>query len=122
MTPEQREKRLKAIDRIESLRRPAKWREIKKLVLELHPSLVVPEREHCEACAEIRAAQTDTVGASKSLAMRGTMKMFKPVYDAINVLDPEALVEASGKNKGLQEKLGKQLWDAFPEYRIVKDY
>lgn len=119
---EEREKHLKTIEKIESLPRPAKWRAIKKFVLELHPSFVIPEREHCEACKEIRDAQTDLVGASKSLSMRQSMKLFKPVYDAINALDPDVFTESSGRNRGLQEKIGKQLWDAFPEYRIVKKY
>lgn len=121
-TPEQRQRHLKAIEKIENTPRPEKWRLIKNLLLELKPWLVTAEAEHAEACKELRLKSENKYAQSKSGAMRNTMKIFGPVYQAITRLDPEAVVEMSGRNKGLQVKLGKQLYDAFPEYRIARRY
>lgn len=122
LTPEQRDKYLKAIEKIENAPRPEKWRLTKKLVLELKPWLKPSEAEHSEACKELRLKNENKYAASKSGAMRNSMKLFGPVYTAIIKLDPELTLELSGKNKGLQELAGKQLWDAFPEYRICREY
>lgn len=121
MTPEQREKYLKAIERIETMKRPEKWRAIRKLYLALWPELVAADQAHCEALKEYRNAVNAT-NSSKSLSMRGSMKIPLYVYNALKVLDPELQIEWSGKNKGLQEKINKQLWLAFPEYRASRKY
>lgn len=122
LTPEQRQKYLKAIEKIENTPRPEKWRLIRKLTLELKPWLVPIETEHSEACKEIRTKNENKYASSKSGTMRNTMKLFGPVYTAMTKLDPELAVEMSGRNKGLEEKIGKQLYDAFPEYRIARLY
>ena len=120
LTPEQRQKYLKAIEKIEHATRPEKWRLIKKLTLELKPWLVAIEAEHSEACKELRLKNEDKYAASKTGAMRNTMKLFGPVYTAMTKLEPDFVIEMSGRNKGLEEKIGKQLYDAFPEYRIAR--
>lgn len=122
LTPEQRQKYLKAIEKIENTPRPEKWRLIRKLTLELKPWLVPTEADFAEACKEIRTKNENKYASSKSGTMRNTMKLFGPVYTAMTKLDPELAVEMSGRNKGLEEKIGKQLYDAFPEYRIARLY
>lgn len=122
LTPEQKQKYLKAIAKIENTPRPEKWRLIKKLTLELKPWLVQVEAGHAEACKELRIKNENKYASSKSGVMRNTMKLFGPVYTSITKLDPEIMVEMSGRNKGLEEKIGKQLYDAFPEYRIARLY
>lgn len=122
LTPEQRDKYLKAIEKIETLPRPQKWREIKKFLLELHPQWKTPEKEHCQAVKEIRQKLESKTAASQSGTMRETMKLFGPVYEAMIKLDPQLMIELSGRNKGAQEKIGKQLYQAFPEYRIARMY
>lgn len=122
MTPEQKEKYLKAIEKIEHAARPDKWRLIKKLTLEMKPWLVQAEADHAEACKELRQLNENKHASSKSGAMRETMKLFGPVYQNIIRLDPEIRVELSGKNNGDQDFIGKQLWDAFPEWRICREF
>jgi hypothetical protein len=122
LTPEQKDKYLKQIAKIEKMKRPEKWREIKKLTLELKPWYKLLEAEHSEACKELRLKNDNKFAASKSGTMRNSMKLFNPVYQNIIKLDPEIQVELSGKNKGSQEIIGKQLWDAFPEWRICREY
>lgn len=122
LSPEQRQKHLKAIEKIENTPRPEKWRLVKKLILELKPWLVPYEAEHAEACKELRIKNENKYASSKTGAMRNTMKLFGPVYNAMIKLDPELRIEMSGKNKGLEEKVGKDLYDAFPEYRIARLY
>lgn len=122
MTPEQRDKHLKTIERIENMKRPQKWREIKKFTLELKPWLVQAEHDHSEACKELRQKNGNKHAASKSGVMRNTMLLFSPVYEAMCKLDPEIKIEMSGKNKGDQEQIGKQLYAAFPEWRIARIY
>lgn len=122
LTPEQRAKHLKTIEKIENLPRPEKWREIKKFTLELKPWLKQAEKEHAEACKELRQNTSSTTASSKSGAMRNTMKLFNPVYQSMIKLDPDLLDEMSGKNKGLQGKVSHDLWKAFPEYRICREY
>lgn len=121
-TPEQRQKHLKAIEKIENTPRPEKWRLIRKLTLELKPWLIPVEADHAEACKEIRIKNANKYAASESGTMRNTMKLFGPVYTNMIKLDPELSVEMSGRNKGLEELIGKQLYDAFPEYRIARLY
>lgn len=122
LTPEQRQKYLKAIEKIETTPRPEKWKLIKKLTLELKPWLVPLEAEHAEACKELRIKNQNKYASSKAGTMRNTMKLFGPVLTGMMKLDPELKVEMSGKNKGLEEKIGKDLYDAFPEYRIARLY
>lgn len=122
LTPEQRDKHLKAIAQIDEASRPEKWRLIRKLTLELKPWLKPLEHDHAEACKELRLKNENKYAASKSGEMRNSMKLFGPVYTAMMKLDPELSIELSGRNKGIQELIGKQLWDAFPEYRICRDY
>lgn len=121
-TPEQRQKHLKAIERIESTPRPEKWQLIRKLTLELKPWLVPLEAEHSEACKELRIKNENKYASSKSGTMRNTMKLFGPVLTNMTKLDPELAIEMSGRNKGLEELIGKQLYDAFPNYRIARNY
>ncbi len=122
LTPEQRQKYLKAIEKIENTPRPEKWRLIRKLTLELKPWYAPLEAEHSEACKELRTKNENKYASSNSGTMRNTMKLFGPVYNAMTKLDPQLAVEMSGRNKGLEEKIGKQLYDAFPEYRIARLY
>lgn len=121
-TPEQKQKRLKAIEKIEKTSRPEKWRLIKKLTLEIKPFLVPVEAEFCEAVKELRLKNENKYAASKSGVMRNTMKIFGPVYQNMIRLDPELSLEMSGKNKGAEELIGKQLYQAFPEYRTARIY
>jgi hypothetical protein len=122
MTPELKDKYLKTIEKIEQTPRPAKWKLIKKLTLELKPWLVPAEADHAEACKEIRQKNDNQYASSQSGVMRNSMKLFGPVYMSIVKLDPEITVEMSGRNQDSQAKIGKQLWDAFPEYRICRTY
>lgn len=117
-----RDKYLKRIEKIENMKRPEKWREIKKLTLELKPWLKPLEHDHSEACKELRLKNENQHAASKSGNMRNTMKLFNPVYQNIVRLDPEITQELSGRNKGDQELIGKQLYEAFPEWRIARIY
>lgn len=121
MTPEQRDKHIRAIEKIEHTARPEKWREIKKLVFSLHPELVEADKDFSQACKEVRQASTAT-GASKSGDLRNTMKLPNWLYQAICKLDPEIMIEMSGRNHGHQLQIGKQLWKAFPEYRIARTF
>lgn len=122
ITPEQRAKYIKAIEKIEHASRPEKWRLIKDLTLELKPWWKLIEHDHAEACKELRLKNDNQFAASKSGTMQNQMKIFGPVYSALTKLDPELKAELSGRNKGDQALIGKQLWDAFPEYRICRKY
>lgn len=122
MTPEQRDKHVRTIGKIESMKRPEKWREIKKLVLELHPELVLADKEFSEGCKDLRQATESKTASSKSGNLRNTMKLPNWLYDAIKKLDPEVAIEMSGKNHGHQLLIGKQLYKAFPEYRIARNF
>ena len=122
LTPEQKQKYLKAIEKIENTKRPEKWRLIRDLTLELKPWLKPLEAGHNEACKELRIKNENKYASSKSGAMRNSMKLFGPVYQNMIRLDPELQLEMSGKNKGTEEFIGKQLYDAFPEYRIARIY
>lgn len=120
MTPEQRDKHLKTIAKIEDMPRPAKWREIKKFILELHPEWQGLESGFCEAIKELRQKNVSKTASSKSGTMRETMKLPQFLYEAIIKLDPEILVDLSGRNRGAQWEVGKQLYKAFPEYRTAR--
>lgn len=120
MTPEQKAKDLRAIERIEFMPRPQKWREIRKFVLAKHPKYAAEDREFVQACKELRQKSESSTAASKSLDLRNSMKIPNYVYQALKLLDPEIAVEMSGRNHGLQEKFGEQLYKAFPEYRIAR--
>lgn len=122
MTPEQKEKYLKAIERIEHSTRPEKWRLIKKLTLDMKPWLKQAEQEHSDACKDLRQKHADKFAASTSGTMRNNMKLFYPVYANLVRLDPELRAEMSGRNQGDQLKISKQLWDAFPEWRICREF
>lgn len=120
MSPEQREKHLKAIERIELATRPEKWRLIKKLVLELHPGFKIADKEFSEACKELRQKTESQTASSKSGDLRNTMKIPSYIYNAMVKLDPDLMAEMSGRNRGDQKQIGKQLYQAFPEYRIAR--
>ncbi len=120
MTPEQRAKHLKTIEKIENMKRPDKWREIRKLLFELHPELIPAHDEHMQACKEWRQSSETKTAASKQGDIRNTMKIPNYVYNAIRKLDPDIMVEMSGRNRGHQYLIGKQLYQAFPEYRIAR--
>lgn len=122
LTPEQKEKYLKAIEKIENTKRPEKWRLIRQLTLELKPWLVQLEADHAEACKELRIKNENKYASSKTGVMRNTMKLFGPVYQNMTRLDPELAAEMSGKNKGVEAIIGKQLYQAFPEYRIARQF
>lgn len=121
MTPEQRAKHLRAIDRIEAAPRPEKWYLTRKLLFELKPWLVENEAEHIQACKEIRAA-SGKYAASQTGIMRNSMKLYGPVYTTLTKLDPELKQEMGSYKNASAAKAGKQLWDAFPEYRIARNY
>jgi len=99
MTPEQREKHLKAIDRIETASRPEKWYLTRKLLFELKPWLVENEAQHIQACKELRAA-SEKFAASKSGTMRNSMKLYGPVYTTLTKLDPELKQEMGSYKNG----------------------
>jgi len=120
MTPEQRAKHVRTIEKIENLPRPEKWREIKKLILELHPELVAYDNDFSQACKEWRQNTQSKTAASKGFSLRNTMKLPNYLLDALRKLDPDLDVEMSGRNHGLQLLIGKQLYQAFPEYRIAR--
>jgi hypothetical protein len=122
ITPEQKQKHLKAIEAIENAARPEKWRLTKKLILELKPWLVEAEKEHCEACKELREATENKFASSKTGVMRNSMKIYGPVFSALVKLDPELKVEMNARNNASTPLIGKQLWEAFPEYRIARNY
>lgn len=122
MTPEQRDKYIKTIEKIENAPRPEKWRLTKQFILELKPWLVEAEREHCEACKELRQEADNKYAASKTGVMRNSMKIFGPVYNAIIKIDPELKIELNARNNSSTPLIGKQLWEAFPEYRISRVY
>ena len=122
MTPEQRQKHLKALEKIEHAKRPAKWRLIRDLLFELKPWLKPLEKAHNEACKELRQKNENEFAASKAGTTRNTMKLFGPVYSALIKADPDLKAELSGLNKGDQQLIGKNLWDAFPEYRICRKF
>lgn len=122
MTPEQRDKHLRQIEKIEYLPRPQKWIEAKKLLLELHPELVAVDNEFAQACKEIRQNSESKVAASKSLNLRNTMKIPHYLYQTLTKIDPDLMIEMSGRNHGLQLLIGKQLYKAFPEYRIARNF
>lgn len=121
MTPEQRAKHIKAIAKIEDAPRPLKWRLTRKLILELKPWLVADEAEHIQACKELRDA-SHKFAASKSGTMRNSMKLYGPVYNALVKADPELKGEMGAKNNASSPVILKQLWEAFPEYRICRAY
>lgn len=120
MTPEQRAKHLKTIDKIEASPRPDKWREIRKLLFALHPELLPLHEDHIQACKELRQSMSSKTAASKKNDLRNMMKLPNYVYQAIVKLDPEIMIEMSGRNHGDQYLIGKQLYEAFPEYRIAR--
>ena len=120
MTPEQRAKHIKTIEKIEHMARPNKWREIKNFVLELHPELVTYDKDFAQACKEIRQRTASKTASSKAGDLRNTMKIPQYLYQAIIKLDPEFTTEMSGRNHGHQLLIGKQLYKAFPEYRIAR--
>lgn len=122
MTPEQRDKHLKTLEKIENMKRPEKWREIRKLLFALKPWLETADREHREACKELRQKTSSQTAASKSGTMRNTMKIPVYVYDAMKKLDPELVIEMSGRNRESADKIGEQIYKAFPEYRIARTY
>jgi hypothetical protein len=120
MTPEQRDKHVKSIEKIENTPRPQKWREIKKLMLELHPELKKYDEDFSQACKELRQRTVSSTASSKDMNLRNTMKLPHYLYQAIIKLDPEVMIEMSGRNHGHQYLIGKQLYNAFPEYRIAR--
>lgn len=122
MTPEQRQKHLQKLEKIENLPRPQKWIEAKKLILELHPHLVKVDQDFADACKELRQKSQSSVGASKEFNLRNTMKLPTYIYEAITKVDPEIMIEMSGRNHGHQYLIGKQLYKAFPEYRIARNF
>lgn len=122
MTPEQRVRHVRTIEKIEFMDRPDKWREIKKLVLELHPELVLADKEFSEACKELRQKSESKTASSKGLSIRNTMKLPNWLLDSIRKLDPQINEEMSGKNHGHQILISKQLYNAFPEYRIARNF
>ena len=122
MTPEQRDKHIKTIEKIENLKCPEKWREIRKLLFSLHPELKPVDAEFSDACKEIRQKTQSKTASSKDGNIRNTMKIPNYVYQAIVKLDPEIMIEMSGRNHGDQLLIGKQLYKAFPEYRIARSF
>lgn len=122
MTPEQKQKHLSSIEKIEFLPRPEKWYEARKLLFDLHPELIQLDADHRQACKELRQALTSSTASSKSLSIRNLMKIPNYVYQVLGKLDPEAKEEMSGKKPELQEKFSKELYMAFPEYRIARSY
>lgn len=122
MTPEQRDKHIKTIEKIENMPRPQKWREIKKLLLDLHPELIPYDDDFSQACKELRQRSESKTGSSKDGNFRNTMKLPQYLYQAMLKLDPDMMIEMSGRNHGHQLLIGKQLYKAFPEYRIARNF
>ena len=122
MTPEQKQKHLTSIEKIEFLPRPEKWYEARKLLFALHPELIPLDADHRQACKELRQALDSKTASSKDGTFRNTLKIPNYVYQVIGKLDPEAKEEMSGRKPELQVKLSKELYAAFPEYRIARTY
>lgn len=120
MTPEQKQKHVSTIEKIEHLPRPHKWYEARKLLFELHPELIQLDADHRQACKEMRQAIESKTAASKGLSVRSTMKIPNYVYQVIRKLDPEAGEQMSGRKPESQEKFIEELYTAFPEYRIAR--
>lgn len=120
LTPEQKEKDLRTIERIEFMARPEKWREIRKFMLAKHPEWVLEDKLFMQSCKELRQRSESKTGASKSLDIRNTVKIPSYVYRGLLLLDPEVREEMSGRNHGLQIKLSEELYKAFPMYRIAR--
>lgn len=120
-TPEQKAKHLRTIEKIEGMKRPEKWSAIRDFTLELHPELKEIDNDFCQAVKELRE-QSNKTAISTTGELRNTMKIPQYVYDAIRNLDADIMEEMSGKNKGYQELVGKQLYDAFPMYRVARTY
>lgn len=104
------------------MKRPDKWREIKKFLLELHPELVPIDHNFAQSCKEMRQKNESKTASSQGGHMRNTMKIPQYLYSTLTKLDPDLLIEMSGRNHGAQEKIGKQLYKAFPEYKISRIY
>lgn len=119
-TPEQKEKHLKAIEKIESLPRPQKWREVKKFVLSIHPELRAIDKEYMQACKEMRQGLNSDTASSELGTLSLTMKIPTYVYQALIKFDPEIVEEASGRNKGYQYQIMQEMAKAFPEYRVAR--
>jgi len=120
-TPEQKAKHLRTIEKIEGMKRPEKWTAIRDFTLELHPELKAVDADFCQAVKELRE-QSNKTASSESGDLRNTMKIPQYVYEAIRNLDADIIAEMSGKNNGYQELVGKQLYDAFPMYRVARVY
>lgn len=120
-TPEQKAKYLKTIEKIEGMKRPEKWTAIRDFTLELHPELQEIDKDFCEAVKELRE-QSNKTASSATGDLRNTMKIPQYIYEAIRNLDADIIEEMSGKNKGYQEIIGKQLYQALPMYRVARVY
>lgn len=103
------------------MKRPEKWREIKRFLFELHPSYVELDKDFCQAVKELRDVSNKTASSAKG-TMRNTMKVPQYIYEALTAMDPEIMAESSGRMKGNQWKIGKELYNAFPEYRVARQY
>lgn len=122
MTPEQRDKHVKTIEKIEMTPRPEKWREIKKFMLRLHPELKPLDDDFAQACKELRQRTQSKTASSESGNLRNTLKLPNWLYQGIIKLDPDFMLEMSGRNHGHQKLLAEQLWKSFPEYRIARNF
>lgn len=109
----------KEMERIEKLPQTERWREIRKLLFKVNPSLVPLDKGHVEAVAEQREfGMLKATGASKSNDMRALLSLPQYVYMAIRVADPDFDDEQKDKDKvtALYRKLAK----AFPEYSLAR--
>lgn len=122
-TTNPRHQQLQEIERIENLPRPRRWVETKTFLLRLRPDLAPVDRGFVEACKDLREKSTTNItAASKSGSMRNTMKLPQYLYEALLAMDPQLATDLGGQQGEAAANMGKQLYNAFPEYRIARKY
>lgn len=117
---DKRKQRVNKLGHIESLPQAERWKEIKKLMLDLHPDLREADRYFCEDVARTRNEQLfkDT-GASKSGDTRQLISLPDFLYQAFRVADPDFEPTQTSKDPNVVKKLYYKLWEVFPEYRVA---
>ncbi len=115
-------------EKIMALPEAQRWAAIKKLLFQIHPDFIEPDRLHCEAVAEIRNfVQHNEFGSSRKnekVGNGGFRHLFKiPTYvwHALKA-DKEFDRLQNSSDEADIKTLHKALWDAFPEYRACRSY
>ena len=120
---DERRQLLHELERIEGLPQIQKWQATRDFVLKLHPGYVREELDFIASVKEIREKENlKPTGASKTGALRHTMKIPQYIYTALLAVDPSLYEEMSGRNPEAQDALMKKLYKAFPMYRVARIY